>query len=399
MESVTVCNTFMMYSEVTYGCSQGNHMPDDLTCPWNNGGTIPDGEYAGGTLYYSTPVTVCSSIAIDNGGNQGGGGSGSGGRGGGGETSPYPPEDYNPCEPGLPCTELAGQSPAQLFANQIGLTDFNHIAFLGHPDNVQLLGTLKNYYTAYGNSEEVKEFLLWAVGYLYAAPNTWTAFNDVFFSGPKGLVFEDVIPESIATPLYMQSDYNMIGVAAYFTESEFENVINNLNNDFNDEPIQLYLIACYKNSKLLNSSLYSTSNSLKIGDYTVTPHYNAQGTLVFYSAWRSASLGIEYLIKASALNDFKNNHTFYRACANLFYVNGKPSNSQIQMGAGDYWKGLLTSYQEAFSNPYYYVYLAHAFIGTATNLKTVPNTNQPIKYTITTKKEFKIPKYPNRKYD
>ena len=33
MESVTVCNTFVMYTEVTYGCSMGNHMPDDPDCP------------------------------------------------------------------------------------------------------------------------------------------------------------------------------------------------------------------------------------------------------------------------------------------------------------------------------------------------------------------------------
>lgn len=187
MESVTVCSTFIMYTAITYGCSQGNHMPNDPTCPWNNGGTVPEGEYAAGTMYVNTPVTVCSSIAIDNGGRPGGG-NGGGTGGGGGETSPYPPEGYNPCEPGLPCTEIAGLSPAQTFANKIGLTDFNQIDFLGKPDNVELLGTFENYLTVYGISNENKDYLKWATGYLYV--NRFSiSFNqfltEFFPSGPQ----------------------------------------------------------------------------------------------------------------------------------------------------------------------------------------------------------------------
>jgi hypothetical protein len=167
-------------------------MPDDLTCPWNNGGNVPEGEYAGGTMYYSTPITVCSSIAIDIVNLPGTGTGGEPTVGGeGGETSPYPPENYNPCEPGLPCTELSGLSTAEIFANEIGLTDFSLIDFLRQPANVQLLGTLKNYLIVYGSSAENKEFLKWTVGYF---------MNDPYISlGLLGNIY-DVVRYQNTTP-------------------------------------------------------------------------------------------------------------------------------------------------------------------------------------------------------
>ncbi|WP_316799049.1 hypothetical protein [Pedobacter frigidisoli] len=104
----------------------------------------------------------------------------------------------------------------------------------------------------------------------------------------------------------------------------------------------------------------------------MTPHYNSQNQIVFYSAWRSANIGIEYIIKASELNKFKENYSTFKAAANLFYLNGKPNRSEIQMANGDYWEGLVASHKEAFTNPLYYLYLAHVFTATATNLKSVP---------------------------
>jgi hypothetical protein len=249
-----------------------------------------------------------------------------------------------------------------------------------------------NYLTTNGWTTENKEFASWAVGYLTENPATFPSFKTVFLDGPIELPNSEVKVINNVSINLSGSDYAFGGLSNSFTESEFDNVIENLGNDFNDDPIQFYLIACYKNSKTLGSSIYSVAaNSIKIGDYSLTPHYNSKNILMFYTAWRSSSLGVEFIVKANALNSFKSNHDFYRASANLFYVNGKPKLSDIMIGGGDYWEGILQAYKEAFSDPMYYVYLGHAFIGAATNLKTVPNTNEPIKFTSITRKGSEYP--------
>ncbi|WP_316768472.1 hypothetical protein [Pedobacter frigiditerrae] len=141
---------------------------------------------------------------------------------------------------------------------------------------------------------------------------------------------------------------------------------------------------------MLNSSIYSIPNNFQIGDYTLCPHYNSQNQLVFYAAMRSPSLGIEFLIRADALNKFREGHNNYRGAANLFYINGKPSLYQIQMAAGDYWKRIKQAHKDAWSDPLYYLYLGHIFVSSTTNYKstplspTRPSPTPKIKYTITT---------------
>jgi len=256
----------------------------------------------------------------------------------------------------------------------------DEVAFLNSHTNIA--EELSVYLKA--ETPENKAFGKWAIEYLTLYPDTYPSFQNVFLSGPHDLIFENVQIENIPGHVLSASDYNFTGISNYFTEAEFDNIIENLSNDITEDPIQLYMIACYKNSKLLNSSIYSKPNNFQIGEYSLCPHYNSQNRLVFYSAFRKASLGIEYLIKADALNAFKEKYSVYKAAADLFYVNGKPSYSQLQMAAGDYWAGIVEAHKEAYSNPMYYLYLAHVFTATATNLKTVPNTNQPIKFTSST---------------
>lgn len=252
-------------------------------------------------------------------------------------------------------------------------------------NNFEMQELFRNYFENNGGAtQENVQFIQWTADYLIQYPNTKASFNNVFFNGAHNLTFENVQINSATGNFLSASDYHINGLATEFTESEFDNVIQNLSNPITDDPIELYMVASYKNSKLLNSSTYSKPSNFKIGEYSLTPHYNSQNVLVFYSAFRNSSLGIEYLIRADALNSFKEKYSTYKFAADLFYVNGKPSLSQLQMAAGDYWESIVEANAEAFSNPMYYLYLAHVFIGTSTNLKTVPNSTEPLKFTSTT---------------
>lgn len=158
--------------------------------------------------------------------------------------------------------------------------------------------------------------------------------------------------------------------------------VNTLSNPITGDPIEFYLLAQYKNSNALKLSSFSiASNSIQVGAYTLTPHYKSNGTLVFYTAarWNSTGNGlihdIEYIIKPSGLSNFQQKIDLYTAAANLFYLNGTPTQGQISMAAGDYVTGLKDMWADALTNPQYYLYLAHVFVGVATNLNAVESTS------------------------
>jgi len=162
------------------------------------------------------------------------------------------------------------------------------------------------------------------------------------------------------------------GEEVNFEEFNTTKFINNLKNPITDKGIELYLLAKYKNSGVLDLSLYSIAqNEIEVGDYFLKPHYGIGDKLVFYSAYRDSQIGIEYIIKADDLASFQDNISIYTAAANLFYLNGIPSNGQVAMAAGDYFTGLKDMWADALTDPNYYVYLAHIFVGTATNLNAV----------------------------
>lgn len=167
-----------------------------------------------------------------------------------------------------------------------------------------------------------------------------------------------------------------------FEQATTINIVENLSNEISGDPVELYLILKYKHSSLLNASAYSSAgNSISVGSYTLTPHYSANGTLVYYTAARySTTTGvpinsIEYIIKPSGLTNFQDKIDLYTAAANLFYMNGIPSQGQIAMAAGDYVTGLKDMWADALTDPQYYVYLAHIFVGCATNLNAVQSTS------------------------
>lgn len=155
--------------------------------------------------------------------------------------------------------------------------------------------------------------------------------------------------------------------------------VENLSNTITGDPIEFYLVLQYKHSNLLNLSSFSiNSNTIQVGSYTLLPHYKKDGTLVFYTAarWVGNNLmhDIEYIVKPNGLTNFQNEIDLYTAAANVFYLNGTPSQGQIALAVGDYFTGLKNMWADALTNPQYYLYLAHVFVGVATNLNAVEST-------------------------
>lgn len=155
--------------------------------------------------------------------------------------------------------------------------------------------------------------------------------------------------------------------------------VENLSNTITGDPIEFYLVLQYKNSNLLNLSSFSiNSNTIQVGSYTLIPHYKKDGTLVFYTAarWVGNNLmhDIEYIVKPSGLTNFQNKIDLYTASANLFYLNSTPNQGQIALAIGNYFTGLKNMWADALTNPQYYLYLGHVFVGVATNLNAVEST-------------------------
>ncbi|MEC7782659.1 MAG: hypothetical protein VYB38_04575 [Bacteroidota bacterium] len=138
-------------------------------------------------------------------------------------------------------------------------------------------------------------------------------------------------------------------------------VINNLENQVTGDPIELYLVAKYKNRLTLELSVFSTSDRVEVGEYELTPHFDGAGKLVFYAAIRDNDRGIEFIIKANALQDFQNNLGIYTHAANLFYINGIPSEGQIAMAAGDSLVGLQNMWADAIQSPEWWAYTITSF--------------------------------------
>lgn len=155
--------------------------------------------------------------------------------------------------------------------------------------------------------------------------------------------------------------------------------VENLSNTITGDPIEFYLVLQYKHSNLLNLSSFSiNSNTIQVGSYTLIPHYKKDGTLVFYTAarWVGNNLmhDIEYIVKPSGLTNFQNKIDLYTASANLFYLNSTPNQGQIALAIGNYFTGLKNMWADALTNPQYYLYLGHVFVGVATNLNAVEST-------------------------
>lgn len=206
--------------------------------------------------------------------------------------------------------------------------------------------------------------------------------NSEEFYEIKGFLQESFYSQETKTFAKEMIDQMILDQNLTFEQAVTIAAVNTLSNPITGDPIEFYLLAQYKNSNALKLSSFSiASNSIQVGAYTLTPHYKSNGTLVFYTAarWNSTGNGlihdIEYIIKPSGLSNFQQKIDLYTAAANLFYLNGTPTQGQISMAAGDYVTGLKDMWADALTNPQYYLYLAHVFVGVATNLNAVESTS------------------------
>ena len=148
---------------------------------------------------------------------------------------------------------------------------------------------------------------------------------------------------------------------------ELEEIANALEDPITGNGIELYLIVKYRGNKSFLLASRSTSNTFDVGSYTLTPFYSGRNEIIFYSALRHGTdNGVEYLIRADQLNNFRTNLEYYRAAADLVYMNGIPSEGMIQLMAGDRVKGLLNLWGDAIKSPEYWAYLGTTLLYSAT---------------------------------
>lgn len=244
--------------------------------------------------------------------------------------------------------------------------------------------------------EDSHDLAYWGITELSKGSIMWEQFKELYILGTvSDLYSENTLEKNITTKIV---NYSVPGMTNIFSKQEFNTLLNNLKNNINGDPIEFYLIASYKNSKILSSSTYSVStNSIQIGEFILTPHYDSNSILKFYTASRNINTGIEYIIRGDALYMFKNNYLLYKSAANAFYLNGVPSLWQIQIASGDFFYGLGNSWLDAIKNPSYYVYLTHMLYGIGVNTAgvsfkstTIRNTNKiSIKITNYSSSQFK----------
>lgn len=156
--------------------------------------------------------------------------------------------------------------------------------------------------------------------------------------------------------------------SSYYSEADMQILIDNLEDPITGDGIELYLIANYKGSKLIDLSQYSTSNGVMAGEYTLIPHYDKRGQLLFYAASRSGLNGIEYIVRPNQLTAFKTNVEYYTNAANLVYLNGVPSQAMIKIMSGDRATGLFNLWGDALKSPEYYMYLASILVVSANSI-------------------------------
>ena len=396
VESYEICTTMTILVEVNYACEDQSQVPAGLLRMCTK---LVENSYlechtvVGGSTGSGGWVSVGSpGDGSGTGGNTGGGS--------GGTTTPNPPSEYDPCDSGpigtIGIESINGikvfvaeptscdpnnqtQTAKQFLMQYIPISDPQIITKLGENDD-RIAKQFGIYLSNNGGlTPENIDFINWASNYLTYTPN-------VDFDDFKQEYLESIYPpyqfDSEVQSFVSQGSFTTLPSAAiaglheFYTNSETTNVINNFNNEVTGDPIELYMIACYKESKLLNLSTYSiSSHQYKVGDYYLTPHFDASNHLVFYSAFRNQTNGIEMIIRGDAVAQFIKNYKTYKAAANLFYLNGQPSLGQIQIASGDYMDGLMNMWGDALKSPEYYVYVANIFVATSTNLQTVRYTN------------------------
>ncbi|POY35118.1 hypothetical protein C3K47_17105 [Solitalea longa] len=78
------------------------------------------------------------------------------------------------------------------------------------------------------------------------------------------------------------------------------------------------------------SKFPSYGGNYTAGQYFLSPHYDKYGQLLFYSAYRNETNGIEYLIKANDIDNFRKKSDYHVAVADRLYKNGLPSINEVE---------------------------------------------------------------------
>uniref|UniRef100_UPI003F6A0C09 hypothetical protein n=1 Tax=Flavobacterium sp. TaxID=239 RepID=UPI003F6A0C09 len=172
----------------------------------------------------------------------------------------------------------------------------------------------------------------------------------------------EITNETITNTINEKSNDTSLNLQQAFTLA----VINSSENPMTGANVELYLLLKYKNTSYFNSTSFAVvSNSINVGTYTLTPHYKSDNTLVYYAAVRYSGNNtlhdIEYIIKSSALSNFQENINLYTHAANLFYMNGTPTNGQIALCTGDYFSGLSQMWNDALHSPQWWAYAITCF--------------------------------------
>ena len=129
--------------------------------------------------------------------------------------------------------------------------------------------------------------------------------------------------------------------------------------------------------------------SQTIGGYNIVPFYDRNGILLGYNAGRYINNGqdyrTEYQMESGDLADFTNNVKTYEAIANLIYCAGEPDWSSIAMTDkminGDIVGALgelVTLWENALSDPNFYLSLATSIAGTGVNLSKTNAINKVV---------------------
>ncbi len=117
--------------------------------------------------------------------------------------------------------------------------------------------------------------------------------------------------------------------------------------------INFYEVAQYLN--LFQDSKYSRLTDMELGPYSVTAMYDADENIIGYTLMRNRR--IEYMVDTiNDLNHVADNIEYYITGANLFYINGTPSDGMVAMIAGDVAKGLGQQWIEAAGSLEYWLY-------------------------------------------
>ena len=117
--------------------------------------------------------------------------------------------------------------------------------------------------------------------------------------------------------------------------------------------INFYEVAQYL--ELFRKSKFSRLTDLEIGPYSISALYDSDENIVGYTLMRDRR--IEYMADTiSDLKHIENNLEYFITGANLFYINGTPSDGMVAMIAGDVAKGLGQQWIEAAGSLEYWLY-------------------------------------------